>query len=74
MANKKISLLEQAADEARKAVLYRALSATNGDVAKAARNIGTNRTYAYALLKRYGIKIERQVRATLVERTPDERK
>lgn len=67
MPYKKVSQLQQAADDARKATLYRALSATNGNVAKAARNLGTNRTYCYALLKRYGIVIERETRAKLVQ-------
>ena len=67
---KKVSLLEQAADEARKAVLYRALAATNGDVARAAKNLGTNRSYCYALLKRYGITIERQKLARVILAKP----
>ena len=60
-------MLQQAADEARRACLYRALAATNGDVARAARNLGTNRTYCYQLLKRFGIRIERETRAKLVQ-------
>jgi transcriptional regulator of acetoin/glycerol metabolism len=58
---KKINALEVAANEARKATLYRTIAATNGDLAKAAQNLGVHRTYIYALLKRYGIAIERKL-------------
>jgi transcriptional regulator of acetoin/glycerol metabolism len=64
----RVSRLREVADEAIKAELYRSLAATNGDIARAAMNLGTNRTYIYCLLKRYGIKIEREKRARLVER------
>jgi transcriptional regulator of acetoin/glycerol metabolism len=57
---RKVSLLEQAADEARKALLYRELAAMNGQVGRVAQRLGTNRTYCYALMKRYGIKLERR--------------
>ena len=67
---KKVSLLEQAADEARKAVLYRELAAMNGQVGRVAQRLGTNRTYVYALLKRYGIEIERQTVARVVVKQP----
>jgi DNA-binding NtrC family response regulator len=61
---RKVSLLEQAADEARKALLYRELSAMNGQVGRVAQRLGTNRTYCYALMKRYGIKLERRTVVT----------
>ena len=68
MTYHRVSRLREVADEAIKGELYRSLAATNGDIARAAMNLGTNRSYIYALLKRYGIKIEREKRARLVER------
>lgn len=68
MTYKKVSLLQQAADDARKSLLYRELSATNGQVGRVAQRLQTNRTYVYALMKRYGIELEKQVRRVPVEK------
>jgi len=57
---RKVSLLEQAADDARKALLYRELAAMNGQVGRVAQRLGTNRTYCYQLMKRFGIKLEKR--------------
>ena len=70
MTYHRISRLREVADEAIKGELYRSLAATNGDIARAAVNLGTNRTYLYTLLKRFGITIVREKRARLVEQTP----
>ena len=61
---RKVSLLHQAADDAMKALLYRELAAMNGQVGRVAQRLGTNRTYCYQLMKRFGITFERQVRVT----------
>jgi transcriptional regulator of acetoin/glycerol metabolism len=58
-------ILRHAIADAIKGVLYRALSAAQGDVRLAAKNIGTSKTFFYTLMKRYGIKLERQVRVRM---------
>lgn len=64
---KKVSLLHQAADDARKMLLYRELAAMNGQVGRVAQRLQTNRTYVYALMKRFGIKLDKQVKRVPVE-------
>ena len=54
--------LKDAVDSAIKSFLYRALSDTGGIVALAAKRSGINRTQFYDMMRKQGIKIERQVR------------
>mgnify|MGYP001586068422 CR=1 FL=1 len=57
--------LKDAVDSAIKSFLYRALSDSHGVVGLAAQRSGIHRTQFYDLMRKHGIKIERQVRRTV---------
>jgi DNA-binding NtrC family response regulator len=63
--------LKEVADDAIKALLYRELSAMNGQVGRVAQRLQTNRTYVYALCKKYGIHFEHQRTTRVVLASPD---
>lgn len=73
MSGKKLSLLQKAADDAIKGLLFRELAAMNGNVGRVAQRLQTNRTYVYALCKRYGIEFDRYVTVRPVLRNVDKK-